>query len=520
MAVPDGSVPWGISLLNWIGMKWWPHRRMNKLAWHRGGVLALTYLAYTCYHMSRKPISVVKTVLYQNCSGLSPPPDIPIDDNNRDTWCDWAPFDTPDAPTLLGTMDSAFLFAYAAAMFLSGFVAERVDLRYFLSLGMLFSGISCYAFGLAKVLNIHSPWYFFFIQAAGGVFQTSGWPGVVTVVGNWFGKGKRGLIFGIWNSHTSLGNILGSLIAGGYVETDWSNSFIVPGILIGIAGFIIFLFLSPNPKIVGCSIPGKKIVRKIYVEGSSEDDNETQQIDNEIEESSARSETSPMLSVNRRCQDSSDEQAIGFIGAIKIPGVMEYSLSLFFAKLVSYTFLYWLPLYITSATTYNAALSADLSTLFDVGGIIGAIAAGLLSDYSGMSAVTCATMLIAAIPMLFIYVTFGSIYFMGNVILLIIVGVFVNGPYALITTAVSAELGTHPSLGDNSKALATVTAIIDGTGSIGAAVGPLLAGFMSRWMGWHSVFYMLMVSDLFALLFLSRLVYRDLKMYRQRRLAV
>lgn len=109
---------------------------------------------------------------------------------------------------------------------------------------------------------------------------------------------------------------------------------------------------------------------------------------------------------------------------------------------------------------------------------------------------------------------------MGNVILLIIVGVFVNGPYALITTAVSAELGTHPSLGDNSKALATVTAIIDGTGSIGAAVGPLLAGFMSRWMGWHSVFYMLMVSDLFALLFLSRLVYRDLKMYRQRRLAV
>lgn len=91
------------------------------------------------------------------------------------------------------------------------------------------------------------------------------------------------MIFGIWNSHTSLGNILGSLIAGGYVETDWSNSFIVPGILIGIAGFIIFLFLSPNPGIVGCSIPGKKIVKKIYVDGSSEDDNETQQIDNEIE---------------------------------------------------------------------------------------------------------------------------------------------------------------------------------------------------------------------------------------------
>lgn len=52
-------------------------------------------------------------------------------------------------------------------------------------------------------------------------------------------------------------------------------------------------------------------------------------------------------------------------------------------------------------------------------------------------------------------------------LLLITVGVLVNGPYALITTAVSAELGTHSCLDGNNKALATVTAIIDGTGSIG-----------------------------------------------------
>lgn len=54
-----------------------------------------------------------------------------------------------------------------------------------------------------------------------------------------------------------------------------------------------------------------------------------------------------------------------------------------------------------------------------------------------------------------------------NMVLLVVVGVLVNGPYALITTAVSAELGTHSSIEGNSKALATVTAIIDGTGSLG-----------------------------------------------------
>lgn len=121
---------------------------------------------------------------------------------------------------------------------------------------------------------------------------------------------------------------------------------------------------------------------------------------------------------------------------------------------------------------------------------------------------------------LFLYDFIGSTNLAVNIALLICTGILVNGPYALITTAVSAELGTHPSLGDDAKALATVTAIIDGTGSIGAAVGPLLAGVVSRWGGWHNVFYMLMISDLLALLLLSRLVYRELRKYRQRRLAV
>lgn len=109
-------------------------------------------------------------------------------------------------------------------------------------------------------------------------------------------------------------------------------------------------------------------------------------------------------------------RAIGFLGACRIPGVVEFALSLFFSKLVSYTFLYWLPLYLKASSTFyfnrlipiydnivlatmSPTLSADLSTLFDVGGIIGAIAAGVISDYTGMSATTCVGMLAAAAPM-------------------------------------------------------------------------------------------------------------------------
>lgn len=92
MAGPVREVPWGIQLLNWICLKCCPQRRFERMFWHKGGILFLTYLAYMCYHMSRKPISVVKNVLSLNCSTISPPPEFLVNDTNRDTWCDWAPF--------------------------------------------------------------------------------------------------------------------------------------------------------------------------------------------------------------------------------------------------------------------------------------------------------------------------------------------------------------------------------------------------------------------------------------------
>ena len=41
-------------------------------------------------------------------------------------------------------------------------------------------------------------------------------------------------------------------------------------------------------------------------------------------------------------------EAISIAQALRIPGVIEFSLCLFFSKLVSYTFLDWLPYYIAN----------------------------------------------------------------------------------------------------------------------------------------------------------------------------
>ena len=54
---------------------------------------------------------------------------------------------------------------------------------------------------------------------------------------------------------------------------------------------------------------------------------------------------------------------------------------------------------------------------------------------------------------------------------------------------VAVDLSEHPSISGNSKSLGTVTGIINGSGSITAALGLLIVGPMTKKWGWNSVWY-------------------------------
>ncbi|XP_045033021.1 glucose-6-phosphate exchanger SLC37A2 isoform X3 [Daphnia magna] len=500
------DVPIGIRILEKVSFlknlsSVWKNR------WHQFNILFLTFLSYSSYHISRKPTSVIKNVLNQNCTGLEPPPGLNIS-GIENTWCSWHPFDGQNAGTLLGALDSASLFSYAFGMYMMGLLGERINIRYFLSIGMMLSGFFACLLGLAYWANIHSLTYFLVVQILAGLFQSTGWPGCVAAVGNWFGKNKRGLIMGIWRSHHSIGNIIGTLIAGAFVEEAWGLSFVVPAAIIFGLGLFLFLFLVPDPRAVGCDVPE-------HAGCLSQTNPTAENAEFENQRNGSMGSTTPGM--NEQCEPPSElkaddeEKAISFWRAVRIPGVVEYSFSLFFTKCINYTFLYWLPRYLKdSSETLGSQQAADLSTLFDIGGIFGGVLAGLLSDLTGMSAFTCSGYFILTIPALFIYREFGSVGGAFNMTLLFLVGFLANGPYALITTAVSADLGTHPELKGSTRALATVTAIIDGTGSIGAAIGPLVAGPLSN-LGWDYVFYALMMASAMGLLLLTRLMVNEAK---------
>ena len=305
---------------------------------HQTIVLIVTFLAYTSYHAARKTTSVVKSSLDPQSSdlGLKFAPwrirylDAPAE-NRKLSWVlgdGWAPFNGSDGTALLGELDVAFLAVYAMGMYFSGHLGDRLDLRIFLTVGMVGTGLFTSLFGIGYWGNIHSFYYFLIVQMVAGLFQSTGWPSVVAVVGNWFGKKKRGLIMGIWNAHTSVGNITGSLLASVLLSYGWGWSFVVPGLLIAFFGLVVFFFLPVCPEAVG----------------ADKDEDELQ---------SPRKEGEALEEPLLRSEKEGKDKAVGFIEAWKIPGVAPFALCLFFAKLVAYTFLYWLPFYISHTGNYH-----------------------------------------------------------------------------------------------------------------------------------------------------------------------
>ncbi|XP_034511087.1 glucose-6-phosphate exchanger SLC37A1 isoform X4 [Ailuropoda melanoleuca] len=397
--------------------------------WYRAFIFILTFLLYASFHLSRKPISIVKGELHRYCATLyegqvgfsswsrkaSDTPRRQPADNETD--CSWAPFDQDNYQQLLGALDYSFLCAYAIGMYLSGIIGERLPIRYYLTFGMLASGAFTALFGLGYFYNIHSFGFYVVTQIINGLVQTTGWPSVVTCLGNWFGKGRRGLIMGVWNSHTSVGNILGSLIAGYWVSTCWGLSFVVPGAIVAAMGIVCFLFLIEHPKDIACS--SSLAAPKGYENGTHRfrlqkqvfTDDKSQPLDPEMQcllLSDGKHPVHQNHVVVLPADGGGSMAAISFTGALRIPGVIEFSLCLLFAKLVSYTFLFWLPLYITNVDHLDARQAGELSTLFDVGGIFGGILAGVISDRLEKRASTCGLMLLLAAPTLYVFSTISK----------------------------------------------------------------------------------------------------------------
>ena len=205
-------------------------------------------------------------------------------------------------------------------------------------------------------------------------------------------------------------------------------------------------------------------------------------------------------------------KAISFFRALLLPGVIPYSLAYAFLKMVNYVFFFWLPFYLSSSYGWPESAADQLSVWYDVGGIVGGTVAGVLGNRFNKRALVVAVMLVMAVPMLYVYKNLNAGQDMTiNAFMLVCLGGLIGGVANIISAAISADLGRQDAIRGNVEALSTVAGIIEGTGTMGAALGQLAVPYMKAAFGWGSVFFFLMVAISLAVVNILPIVVVEVK---------
>jgi sugar phosphate permease len=94
-------------------------------------------------------------------------------------------------------------------MIVLGSLMHKVTLKNYVLLGLLISSLS---FALWPVLygltGFYSTALMIACQCVNGLFQATGWPGMVGMFSRFFKENKKGVLMGIWSMNSNIGNLI------------------------------------------------------------------------------------------------------------------------------------------------------------------------------------------------------------------------------------------------------------------------------------------------------------------------
>lgn len=356
------------------------------------------------------------------------------------------------SPSVLGAIDAAYLSTYALGQFVSGVLGDRIGARRLVGLGLCGASLSCAGFGLSS-----GAWFFGVTFALNGLFQAAGWPGNTRAMAEWTTPDNRGTVMSFWSTCYQVGGILANALCGYLlVRFGWRTAFLGPALLLLlVAGAV--LWLLPTP-LAQPATDGREAL------AAPEE---------------ARRERELVVSAQRS------------LLASRV--LWSYSASYFFIKFIRYAILFWLPFYLSTTLGYAPDLAANVASAFELGGVVGVIGLGTLSDRfrhlsrPALSAIALFGLSVA----LFLYGRFLGQDVLQNSLLLALVGALLFGPDALLSGAAAQDAG-------GARAAALAAGFVNGVGSVGAIVEGLVVPVVSARFGWSSLFPLLVVVALLA----------------------
>mmetsp|Transcript_56620 Transcript_56620/g.132870 ORF Transcript_56620/g.132870 Transcript_56620/m.132870 type:complete len:540 (-) Transcript_56620:43-1662(-) len=362
----------------------------------------------------------------------------------------------------LGQLSSIFPLAYGSSRFLGGILGDRMSPRKVFALGLTICGALNVAFGLSSSLP-----YFVLFWFLNGCFQGLAAPPCVKMITNWFDPKERGQWWSIWHASINLGGFLIPFLAGNLAENfGWRYGMLGPGILALATAAVCFTLMRDAPP--------QAVTEAIPEEGE----------DAEADESAAKKPAK---------EQQTDEVDI-MEGLLLNPVQWALGIGYLLVYIARYGLSSWGVFYLLHTGAGSAAKAASLLSGFELGGFIGNLTGGKLSDTfvkmngdentsPGQRAKVVCLFFAAALLMIPMFAACPASMPWAQYVLLLGIGHFLSGAQLLLPL-VAAEVAPK-------NLLATATGFIGWVGYFGAALAGLPLSIVVQRFGWRWYFTVL-----------------------------
>lgn len=342
----------------------------------------------------------------------------------------------------LSRVDTSLLGAYAVGQLMIAQISRVLSSRRMLSLSFLLCGLATMGLGLA-----HSVPAFSCLSAVAGFTAACANPLLVIFISDIFPPSMRASVVGLWQTSQQAGGIAANNGAALLLAwKGWRSVFLGSGLLVAVFSPLLFLLLKKPP-----SSPAA-VVAPASKKGSAE------------------------------------QSSSSYSDLLRLPGVISMSSAYMLVKMARYCLMLWLPTFFTSRVGMSAASAGAMASIFDAGGVLGGVCAGLVTD-----TLVGGRMLLATLP----FCGLGSLSFfvwallngkgeLVNAVCMAVSGFLIAGPDGVLGGAASKNLCDY--LGKGSSMAPAVSGLVNGIASIGVIAMSAFTTKLVDVVGWSGLF--------------------------------
>jgi len=363
----------------------------------------------------------------------------------------------------LGILATILSLSYGLSKFVSGILQDRSNARYFMAFGLIATGMTNIFFGFSSSL-----FFFAVFWGLNGWFQGFGWPPCARLLTQWYSQNERGSWWSSWNvSHNVGAAVIPIIVAICISYSGWRLAMYVPGVLCILGGLFLLNRLRDTPESLG--LPPIEKFRDDYGNQKSSE-------------------------VEAEKKLSTKELMYQYV--LYNPVIWMLAISYFFVYVVRIGVNDWSALFLIESKGYSQMSANGCVSFFEIGGFVGSLTAGWLSDRL-FSAQRGPVNVLFAVGMLLSIGCFWLVpqgHFWLDYLAMFFVGFTVFGPQMMIGLA-AAELS-------HKRAAATATGFTGWFGYVGGAVAGYPLGKLAQDFGWAGFYWAIIACCAISILLL------------------